>query len=257
MAASGEGPVGGTRWRSHATILVVEDESSIASLRLGLFRNAGYAVKMAANGTAVLALAASEHPALTKPDLDASWTSTGSKSASGSARTPDAPILMLTARDEYDVDKIIGPRSGDDYLTKARPTRASSLRASGRSSGAQRPSARARARRSSTAIFTWTRAGARCMSATWRASLRRRNLTSSGSRSDHRGLVLTRDQLLRAPGGWRTFAPATQHAHGRRAHVRQLRRKLEDAARRRSCDGVSGVKAVALPHRELQKDGRG
>jgi len=51
------------------TILVVEDESSIASFVSLYLKNAGYIVKTAPNGTEALALAASESPALIVLDL--------------------------------------------------------------------------------------------------------------------------------------------------------------------------------------------
>src|SRR5712671_7424802 len=99
------------------TILVVEDESSIASFVSLYLKNAGYIVKTAPNGTEALALAASEDPALIVldlmlPDID------GIEVCKRIRQDSDVPILMLTARDE-DVDKIIGLEVGaDDYLTK-------------------------------------------------------------------------------------------------------------------------------------------
>src|SRR5689334_22682613 len=99
------------------TILVVEDESSIASFVALYLKNAGYTVRTASNGTDALSLAASDHPALIVldlmlPDID------GIEVCKRIRQDSDVPILMLTARDE-DVDKIIGLEVGaDDYLTK-------------------------------------------------------------------------------------------------------------------------------------------
>ena len=69
------------------TILVVEDESSIASFVSLYLKNAGYAVKTAATGADALAQVAPEQPALIVLDLMLP-TSTGSRSASGSASAP-------------------------------------------------------------------------------------------------------------------------------------------------------------------------
>ena len=99
------------------TILVVEDESSIASFVSLYLKNAGYAVKTAATGTDAIAQAAAHEPALIVldlmlPDID------GIEVCKRIRQSSDVPILMLTARDE-DIDKIIGLEVGaDDYLTK-------------------------------------------------------------------------------------------------------------------------------------------
>ena len=97
------------------TVLVVEDESSIASFVALYLKNAGFAVRTAANGAEALAQAASAQPVLIVldlmlPDID------GIEVCRRIRKSSDVPILMLTARDE-DVDKIIGLEVGaDDYL---------------------------------------------------------------------------------------------------------------------------------------------
>src|SRR5207248_11087866 len=99
------------------TILVVEDESSIASFVSLYLKNAGYAVKTASTGREALDQVAVEKPALVVldlmlPDMD------GIEVCKHIRQSSDLPILMLTARDE-DIDKIIGLEVGaDDYLTK-------------------------------------------------------------------------------------------------------------------------------------------
>src|SRR5688572_396824 len=99
------------------TILVVEDEASIASFVSLYLKNAGYDVRAVTTGSAGLTHVAAESPALIildlmLPDID------GIEICRRVRKTSDVPILMLTARDE-DVDKIIGLEVGaDDYLTK-------------------------------------------------------------------------------------------------------------------------------------------
>src|ERR671924_1762903 len=99
------------------TVLIVEDESSIASFVALYLKNAGYAVRTAANGNEALAQFQASPPALIVldlmlPDID------GIEVCRRIRKSSDVPILMLTARDE-DVDKIIGLEVGaDDYLTK-------------------------------------------------------------------------------------------------------------------------------------------
>ena len=99
------------------SILVVEDEASIASFVALYLKNAGYAVRTVSTGQGALTQLASEPPALVildlnLPDID------GVEVCRRIRKGSDVPILMLTARDE-DVDKIIGLEVGaDDYLTK-------------------------------------------------------------------------------------------------------------------------------------------
>src|SRR5205809_6652388 len=99
------------------TVLVVEDEASIASFVALYLKNAGYAVRTAATGGEALTSATAEQPDLIVldlmlPDID------GIEVCKRIRQRSDVPILMLTARDE-DVDKIIGLEVGaDDYLTK-------------------------------------------------------------------------------------------------------------------------------------------
>jgi DNA-binding response OmpR family regulator len=99
------------------TVLVVEDESSIASFVALYLKNAGYRIQSVGNGRDALERVAAEKPDLIVldlmlPDVD------GLEVCRRIRQTSDVPILMLTARDE-DVDKIIGLEVGaDDYLTK-------------------------------------------------------------------------------------------------------------------------------------------
>jgi DNA-binding response OmpR family regulator len=104
------------------SILVVEDETSIASFVAMYLKNAGYTVRTSATGGDALTQVAAEAPDLVVldlmlPDID------GVEICRRIRQRSDLPVLMLTARDE-DVDKIIGLEVGaDDYLTKPFGTR--------------------------------------------------------------------------------------------------------------------------------------
>src|SRR5436305_11320621 len=99
------------------TVLVVEDEASIASFVAAYLKNAGYNVRTTSSGNEALKIVESEKPALVvldlmQPDIDVV------KDCKRIRQSGDLPVLMLTARDE-DVDKIIGLEVGaDDYMTK-------------------------------------------------------------------------------------------------------------------------------------------
>src|SRR3954468_24199157 len=103
--------------KGQQTVLVVEDEASIASFVALYLKNAGYTVRTATTGGEALAQVNAQLPDmiildLMLPDID------GLEVCKRIRQRSDVPILMLTARDE-DVDKIIGLEGGaDDYLTK-------------------------------------------------------------------------------------------------------------------------------------------
>jgi DNA-binding response OmpR family regulator len=207
------------------TVLVVEDEASIASFVSLYLKNAGYSVKAVGTGGDALAEVDAEQPSLIVldlmlPDMD------GIDVCRRIRQRRDVPILMLTARDE-DVDKIIGLEVGaDDYLTK--PFNPRELVA--RVKSILRRSAPTREARESAQI----RHGDLLVDAGRREvrvgaeeiQLAPKEFDLLWELLDHRGLVLTRDQLLERVWGY-TFAGDTRTVD---VHVRQLRRKLGDAS---------------------------
>ena len=116
-ASTGSVPPYGVVPRKKQAILVVEDESSIASFVGMYLKRAGFVVRVAGTGGDALEKASADPPALIildlmLPDLD------GIDVCRRIRQRSDVPILMLSARDE-DIDKIIGLEVGaDDYLTK-------------------------------------------------------------------------------------------------------------------------------------------
>jgi DNA-binding response OmpR family regulator len=207
------------------TILVVEDETAIASFVALYLKNAGYGVKAATTGSAALNVIAGEMPAmiildLNLPDMD------GIEICRRVRKSSDVPILMLTARDE-DVDKIIGLEVGaDDYLTK--PFNPRELVA--RVKSVLRRSAPDRRRDEGDEIRHGdlvVNAGRReVMVLDEEIQLAPKEFDLLWELLDHRGLVLTRDQLLERVWGY-TFAGDTRTVD---VHVRQIRRKLGEAA---------------------------
>jgi two-component system alkaline phosphatase synthesis response regulator PhoP len=207
------------------TVLVVEDEASIASFVSAYLKNAGYGVRTAATGGEALRQVAAEKPALVVldlmlPDID------GIEVCKRIRQESDLPILMLTARDE-DVDKIIGLEVGaDDYLTK--PFNPRELVARVRS--ILRRATPERAARESAQLKHGdlvVDAGRREVKVgEEEIQLAPKEFDLLWELLDHRGLVLTRDQLLERVWGY-TFAGDTRTVD---VHVRQLRRKLGDAS---------------------------
>jgi len=207
------------------SILVVEDESSIASFVALYLKNAGYAVRTAATGGDALNQVAQEMPGLIVldlmlPDID------GIEVTKRIRQTSDVPILMLTARDE-DVDKIIGLEVGaDDYLTKPFNPRELVARVK---SILRRTTPNRRDLESETIEHGELHidAGRREVRVgEEEIQLAPKEFDLLWELLDHRGLVLTRDQLLERVWGY-TFAGDTRTVD---VHVRQLRRKLGDAS---------------------------
>jgi DNA-binding response OmpR family regulator len=206
------------------TILVVEDEPSIASFVAMYLKRAGFGVRTAATGAEAIETASAEPASLIVldlmlPDLD------GIDVCRRVRQRSDVPILMLTARDD-DIDKIIGLEVGaDDYLTK--PFNPGELVARVKSILRR---ANPERREFESAYLE---------NGDLRIDAGRREVTVAGQEVqlapkefdllwellDHRGLVLTRDQLLERVWGY-TFAGDSRTVD---VHVRQLRRKLGDA----------------------------
>ncbi len=206
------------------TVLVVEDEASIASFVSLYLKNAGYEVRSAATGAEALQhLQAAEVSLivldLMLPDVD------GLDLARRLRQRWDIPILMLTARDE-DVDKIIGLEVGaDDYLTKPFNPRELVARIKSilrRAAPERRDVESRRLEHGDLRIDSGRR---EVVVGAEEVQLAPKEFDLLWELLDHRGLVLTRDQLLERVWGY-TFAGDTRTVD---VHVRQLRRKLGEA----------------------------
>src|SRR6476659_7507929 len=206
-------------------ILVVEDERNIASFVSMYLKNARYHVEIARDGTEALQKADSTKPDLVVldlmlPDIDGLEVCRQIRSSS------DVPILMLTARDD-DVDKIVGLEVGaDDYLTKPFHPRelVARIKSILRRSGPERRQIESKQLRHGELLVD---AGRREVHVgEEEIQLAPKEFDLLWELLDHRGLVLTRDQLLERVWGY-TFAGDTRTVD---VHVRQLRRKLGDAS---------------------------
>jgi DNA-binding response OmpR family regulator len=207
------------------TILVVEDEASIASFVSLYLKNAGYTVRTASTGGEALTMSAAEQPALiildlNLPDID------GIEVCRRIRKSADIPILMLTARDE-DVDKIIGLEVGaDDYLTKPFNPRELVARVKSvlrRAAPDRKDLESAELRHGDLKVDAGRR---EVHVGSEEIQLAPKEFDLLWELLDHRGLVLTRDQLLERVWGY-TFAGDTRTVD---VHVRQLRRKLGEAS---------------------------
>jgi len=207
------------------TILVVEDETSIASFVAAYLRNAGYGVTTTATAQTALIQLAADSPGLVILDLNLP-DGDGVELCRRIRKTSDVPILMLTARDE-DIDKIIGLEVGaDDYMTKPFNPRELVARVKSilrRAAPERRKSESDEIQHGELAI----NAGKREVHVgDEEIRLAPKEFDLLWELLDHRGIVLTRDQLLERVWGY-TFAGDTRTVD---VHVRQIRRKLGDAS---------------------------
>jgi DNA-binding response OmpR family regulator len=211
--------------KGQQTILVVEDEASIASFVALYLKNAGYTVRTATNGGEALAQVQAQLPDmivldLMLPDID------GIEVCKRIRQRSDVPILMLTARDE-DVDKIIGLEVGaDDYMTKPFNPRELVARVKSilrRVTPERRLPESAVIRHGDLTVDAGRR---EVHVGDEEIQLAPKEFDLLWELLDHRGLVLTRDQLLERVWGY-TFAGDTRTVD---VHVRQIRRKLDEAS---------------------------
>jgi two-component system alkaline phosphatase synthesis response regulator PhoP len=207
------------------SVLVIEDETSIASFVAAYLRNAGYTVSTAASAQAALVQLAGEVPALVILDLNLP-DGDGVELCRRIRKTSDVPILMLTARDE-DIDKIIGLEVGaDDYMTKPFNPRELVARVKSILRRAAPERRRTESEELQHGILTINAGKREVHVGEEEIRLAPKEFDLLWELLDHRGIVLTRDQLLERVWGY-TFAGDTRTVD---VHVRQIRRKLGDAS---------------------------
>jgi DNA-binding response OmpR family regulator len=201
-------------------ILIVEDEANIASFVALYLQKAGYAVERAANGGEGIEKARAVSPSLivldlNLPDMD------GLEVCRTLRADSSTPILMLTARDD-DVDKIVGLEVGaDDYMTKPFNPRelVARIRSILRRATAPPPKSKGRKEHGPLIIDADRREVSMHGEP---VQLAPKEFDLMWELLEHRGIVLTREQLLERVWGY-TFVGDTRTVD---VHVRQLRRKL-------------------------------
>jgi len=202
------------------TILVVDDEQHIVELARMYLEQAGYHVAEASDGQEALTRARHVHPALVVLDLMLPGLD-GWEVCRRLRMESDVPIIMLTARAD-DVDRIVGLELGaDDYVTKPFNPRELVARV------------RAVLRRYQKSVrpdqavtvgqllvdpaSREARAGARVL------SLRPKEFDLLLALAEHKGLVMSRDQILEMVWGY-DFPGETRTVD---AHISHLRARLE------------------------------
>ena len=208
------------------TILVVDDETNIIELAQMYLEQGGFRVRSARDGATALEMIGRQPPALMVldlmlPEVDG-WEVCRRVRAGKIA--PDLPIIMLTARDD-DVDKIVGLELGaDDYLTKPFNPRElvvrvkAILRRTQRAVRAQAPV--------HVGDVTVDSARHEVTVAGQLVELRPKEFDLLLTLAEHRGLVLSREQLLNLVWGY-DFYGETRTVD---VHIANLRKKLEGSS---------------------------
>jgi DNA-binding response OmpR family regulator len=208
-----------------ARVVVIEDEETIASAVAARLRSEGFTVEVAGDGPSGVSLVERVKPDLVVLDLMLPGFD-GLEVCRRIQKDRPVPVLMLTARDS-ETDLLVGLAVGaDDYLTKPFNPRELVARVKSvlrRSAPERRRDVEEELRHGELVI----NAGRREVKVgDEEIQLAPKEFDLLWELLDHRGLVLTRDQLLERVWGY-TFAGDTRTVD---VHVRQLRRKLGEAS---------------------------
>jgi DNA-binding response OmpR family regulator len=217
-------------------VLIVEDDDSMAvALRDG-FKYEGYDVNLVRDGEEGLRAARAGRPDLLILDVMLPRMSGHDVCRELRKDGSDLPIIMLTARGQ-EIDKVLGLKLGaDDYVTKPFSflelmARAEALlrRAAGHTNGPEEV-------RFGDVVVRMDRGAVRRNGHDVPLSSREFSLLKYFL--DHKGQVVTRDELLDAVWGYET-APVTRTVD---MHVAKLRKKIEaDPAKPRHIVTIHGV----------------
>ncbi len=210
-----------------ARVLVVDDEAVLVDTIRYKLRREGYEVHVAGDGLEGLRLAQAAVPDLVVLDLMLPGLD-GLDVCRQLRRESTVPILMLTAKDD-EVDKIVGLEVGaDDYITKPFSLHelVARIRAMLRRSRMQQavaaPEAEQPIRSGDLEVDLLQR---RVLLRGGVLQLKPKEFDLLAYLMQHRGRVLTRDQLLEKVWGY-TFVGDSRTVD---VHIRWLREKIEDS----------------------------
>jgi two-component system alkaline phosphatase synthesis response regulator PhoP len=215
-------------------VLIVDDEPNIVQLARLYLEREGYKVDAVGDGRSALAVVEQHPPVLMVldimlPEIDGLEVCRRLRAAGSSL-----PILMLTARDE-DVDKILGLELGaDDYLTKPFNPRelVARIKAILRRGEQRAGSARMPIHLDDVVIDPARR---EVTVNGELVNLRTQEFDLLLTLAEHKGLVLTREQLLEKAWGYDYYGQSRTVD----VHVGHLRRKLANSSLR--IETVTGI----------------
>lgn len=207
------------------TVVVVEDEPTIAQAVAARLRADGHEVAVAADGPAGVALCRRLRPDLVVLDLMLPGLD-GYEVCRQVQAEQGVPVLMLTARDDED-DLVVGLRVGaDDYMTKPFSPRELSARVAALLRRTTRPDPLpAAVLAAGDGLVQLDRDGRRVRRDGAEVHLTPTEFDLLARLAARPGTVLSRDQLLADVWSWRGAEGTTRTVD---THVAALRRKLGD-----------------------------
>jgi DNA-binding response OmpR family regulator len=222
-------------------ILLVDDEPSIIQLSRMYLEREGFRLLSVSDGEAALTTTAREHPSLIVLDVMLPKLDGFEVCRRLRAENDPAAILMLTARDE-DIDKILGLELGaDDYLTKPFNPRELVARVKAILRRSERKADDSAPIHLGDLTIDPARREVRVDSRT--LDLRAQEFDLLVALANHRGLVLSREQILQKAWGF-DFYGQTRTVD---VHVAHLRKKLEPSTVKIETITGVGYKLV-IPH---------
>ena len=204
-------------------ILLVDDETNITDLAELYLKKEGYRTQAVGDGASALEAVRQKQPALLVLDLMLPELDGYEVCRRLRAENNSLPILMLTARDD-DVDKIVGLEMGaDDYLTKPFNPRELVARVKALLRRNARPAEDAATIHMADLTIDAARREANTNGRFIELRTQEFDLLLAFAR--HKGLVLSREQLLQLAWGYEYFGETRTVD----VHVAQLRKKLADS----------------------------
>jgi DNA-binding response OmpR family regulator len=223
-------------------ILLVDDEPSIVQLARMYLERDGFRIESASDGEAALEKAMRLQPALVVLDVMLPKLDGFEVCRRLRASQDTLAILMLTARDE-DIDKILGLELGaDDYLTKPFNPRELVARVKAILRRGERTAKMEDAVPVRLGDLTIDSARREVRVASRILDLRTQEFDLLLTLAEHRGLVLSREQILQKAWGF-DFYGQTRTVD---VHVAHLRKKLEDSSIKIETVTGVGYKLVVL-----------
>lgn len=206
-------------------ILLVDDEPSIIQLSQMYLEREGYRIESVGDGESALSAVERLRPALVVLDVMLPKLDGFEVCRRLRASDADTAIIMLTARDE-DIDKILGLELGaDDYLTKPFNPRELAARVKAiLRRGERTVSVETKPIRIGDLVIDPARREARLPDST--LDLRTQEFDLLLALAEHRGLVLSREQILQKAWGF-DFYGQTRTVD---VHVAHLRKKMEGSS---------------------------
>ncbi len=220
---------------SGETILLVDDEANIVQLSRLYLEREGYKVIEEGDGIRAVERVIADRPSLMVLDIMLPGIDGIEVCKRLRAQMNPIPILMLTARDE-DIDKIIGLEMGaDDYMTKPFNPRelVARVKAILRRLAAPLPEQQSPRYQIGDLVIDAGSREVRCNGMV--LDLRTQEFEVLMVLAQHKGLVLSRDQLLNLAWGF-DFSGQTRTVD---VHIAQIRRKI--SASRVKIETITGI----------------